>query len=195
MLDGGGDADTLNGGEGNDTLTGGDGGTAIPGDTVGLHLRDVLDGGEGNDSLSGGAGGDVLNGGIGADTLVGGVGNDTLSGGAGADRFVFSTGEHNNTIRDFSDGQTSGDADLGAADDRIDLSAFSAITTTDISYQPDGTPEEIHVTWNVATRDVIVTVDSDLDGTPEVIITLENYMELNGGRDGMGIIADDFILA
>ena len=114
---------TRNGSSGNNTLTG-DGG------------RDVINGGGGDDRLFGNAGKDTLNGdegddtlygGADKDTLNGGAGNDVLDGGPGADTFVFTPGNGNDYIMDFN---TGGDA---ANADRIDLTAFDGISSTNIN--------------------------------------------------------------
>ena len=46
-----------------------------------------------------------IKGGSGADTLIGGKGNDTLMGGSGNDIFVYSNGDGNDVIADFTSGQ------------------------------------------------------------------------------------------
>ena len=60
-------------------------------------------GGAGNDQLYGGAGDDCLNGDDGNDILYGGTGNDKLTGGAGKDTFVYSEGDGNDIIYDYSE--------------------------------------------------------------------------------------------
>lgn len=100
---------TLLGRAGNDTLYGGPGG----GD-------DTLYGEHGHDRLFGGRGDDTLYGNAGNDTLSGGPDNDTLSGGAGDDTFVFAPDHGEDLVRDFGHGA-----------DRIDLSAFNTIDSTD----------------------------------------------------------------
>ena len=57
-----------------------------------------------DNTLIGNAGNNQLSGGAGADWLIGGGGNDTLTGGSGADDFVFSRGDGQDTIMDFSAG-------------------------------------------------------------------------------------------
>lgn len=63
---------------------------------------------------------DELSGGPGADWIDGGYGDDVLSGGAGADVFVFARLSGNDLITDFD-----------AAEDKINLAAFSGITSVD----------------------------------------------------------------
>ncbi|MBR1730293.1 MAG: hypothetical protein IJ728_12315 [Selenomonadaceae bacterium] len=82
---------------------------------------DTIYGGAGNDSILGNNGNDKLFGDAGDDTLSGGKGNDTLTGGAGNDIFVYSSGDGNDVIADFSAGQ-----------DRIYLGT-SKVTKTSLS--------------------------------------------------------------
>ena len=65
-------------------------------------------------------GDDVLSGGAGDDLLDGGPGNDTLSGGTGADVFSFMQAGGHDVVTDFH-----------AGEDKIDLSAFADIGSTD----------------------------------------------------------------
>ena len=106
--------DPWEGSEESDILIDGSNDTRI----VGLGGNDRLLGGEGDDRLEDGAGDDALMGEEGDDTLDGGADNDVLYGGSGDDTFVFLAGHGTDTILDFTDG-----------DDRIDLSAFSDITS------------------------------------------------------------------
>ena len=100
--------------------------TTTEGDTVQLY-EDPWEGSEESDILIDGSndtrivglgGNDRLLGGEGDDRLEGGADNDVLYGGSGDDTFVFLAGHGTDTILDFTDG-----------DDRIDLSAFSDITS------------------------------------------------------------------
>ena len=100
--------------------------TTTEGDTVQLY-EDPWEGSEESDILIDGSndtrivglgGNDRLLGGEGDDRLEGGAGDDVLYGGSGDDTFVFLAGHGTDTILDFTDG-----------DDRIDLSAFSDITS------------------------------------------------------------------
>jgi VCBS repeat-containing protein len=79
----------------------------------GAPVNDTLTGGTNTDVLYGFAGNDVLSGGGGNDILVGGTGNDTLTGGPGADAFVFTDGDGNDVITDFTPGT-----------DHVDLHAY-----------------------------------------------------------------------
>ena len=99
----------LMGGDGNDVLYGGPGG----GD-------DVLMGEAGHDKLYGGKGNDTLEGGPGHDHLRGGPDNDSLEGGEGDDAFFFAPGGGNDTVLDFGNGE-----------DKIDLTAFADIRSTE----------------------------------------------------------------
>ena len=71
----------------------------------GSIAKDTITGTSDDDSLYGNVGADKLLGNIGADTLVGGRGNDTLTGGAGKDVFVYSSGDGNDIITDYTAGQ------------------------------------------------------------------------------------------
>ncbi len=55
-----------------------------------------------NDTIDGAAGKDVLSGGDGDDVIIGGKGNDTMSGGIGADTFVYTLGDGNDVITDYT---------------------------------------------------------------------------------------------
>lgn len=137
------DNDRIGGGEGNDSLRGDRGDDRLWGD----EGEDTIQGGAGRDTVSGGVGNDRIGGGDGDDRLLGNdgndliygdggsdrifgdKGNDTLSGGAGNDVFVFRSGDGNDVISDFKNG-----------DNKIDLSAtgansFSSLT---ISSGPNG---------------------------------------------------------
>ena len=59
-------------------------------------------GGRKSDTLSGGAGADSIFGGAGNDYIVGGTGKDTLTGGAGNDIFVYSEGDNDDVITDYT---------------------------------------------------------------------------------------------
>lgn len=91
-------ADMLFGGRGSDTIHGNAGVDAL----YGQRESDTLFGEEGNDWLHGGQENDTLDGGAGADTINGGLGTDFLTGGQGGDLFVFTSGQNNDTISDFS---------------------------------------------------------------------------------------------
>ena len=84
---------------------------------VGTDDDDTLTGGADNDAIIGGAGDDTISGGAGDDTIYSGAGDDTITGGTGNDAFMFVTGDGNDTITDFTDGE-----------DIIDLSAITGIT-------------------------------------------------------------------
>jgi Ca2+-binding RTX toxin-like protein len=85
--------DTVYAGSGADTVNAGDGNDFVYGDA-------------GSDQLSGGGGDDKVLGGAGDDTIVAGPGNDILAGGDGNDTFLLSSGFGNDTILDFTDGDT-----------------------------------------------------------------------------------------
>ncbi len=100
--------DVVNAGDGNDMVYGGAG-------------NDTLSGQGGNDWLYGGVGSDILVGGIGNDQLIGGAGNDTLTGGTGADVFRWELGDRGTSGAPATDTISSGDFDLVAKSDQLDL--------------------------------------------------------------------------
>ena len=82
----------------------------ITGNTLANTIRggsgvDTIYGGSGNDSILGNNGNDKLYGDAGVDTLIGGKGSDTLTGGGGRDVFIYSTGDGNDVITDYTAGQ------------------------------------------------------------------------------------------
>ena len=88
----------------------------------------TLVGNAGNNTLNGRGGNDQINGNGGNDVLIGGEGRDTLVGGSGADTFVYTSISNSRAgaaNRDVING-----FDRGAVQDRIDLSAIDANTTT-----------------------------------------------------------------
>ena len=118
VLAGDGRDNELSGGPGHDTLYGGPrGGNDLLNGGTG---DDKLYGGKGDDILQGGPGADALYGGTGNDVLDGGPGNDTLDGRQGDDTFVLTPGGGDDTLLDF-----------GAGADKIDLTAFAGLQSTD----------------------------------------------------------------
>ncbi len=104
------DDDFVEGNENNDILLGDVGNDNLNGDSgndilFGNLGNDRLDGGDGDDRMFGGQDNDTLIGNTGGDVLSGNVGNDSLIGGAGGDRFDFRSGDGNDIIADFTDGQ------------------------------------------------------------------------------------------
>ncbi|WP_375784999.1 calcium-binding protein [Bradyrhizobium sp. Pha-3] len=88
-------------------------GTNFNDHVVGTPDNDFIQGRGGNDLIFGGAGDDELEGNQGADTIYGGAGddflygdqgNDTLVGGYGGDNFVFTSGNGNDLVMDFTVG-------------------------------------------------------------------------------------------
>ena len=87
----------------------GDGGTVMVGNMPLFQLKKfgfTIYGGDGDNTLYGASGGDTIHGLAGDDTLIGGHGDDTLHGGAGDDTFVFEPGDGDDTIADFTKGDT-----------------------------------------------------------------------------------------
>lgn len=80
------------------SIRGGKNSDTIKGDTG----DDTLKGENGNDTIYGGTGDDKIDGGKGNDWIFGGTGKDSLKGGAGVDLFVYTLGDGNDTIVDYS---------------------------------------------------------------------------------------------
>ena len=125
--------DTIFGGAGDDTIDAGAGNDIIVGNAGNDALYagagdDYLFGNAGNDTLEGGAGNDTIDAGAGNDTIEGGVGDDYLKGNTGEDTFVYASGDGNDVITDFTDGE-----------DTIDLAAITGITSfSDLTITQDG---------------------------------------------------------
>ena len=134
-------------GAGNDVLKGNKLGNELEGNSG----DDRLYGYAGEDTLEGGPGADRLYGSAGNDTLSGGPGNDRLSGGADADVFVFTPGDGDDTITDFTRGE-----------DKIDLSAFSLEEPIDLSM----TTNADGVTLNLPGADGGTVLLAGLDTNP-----------------------------
>lgn len=71
---------------------------------IGNKLANKIIGTEEDDSISGGAGKDTILGGDGNDTINGGKGNDSLSGGEGTNTFLYNTGDGDDIITDYKNG-------------------------------------------------------------------------------------------
>ena len=107
-------AGQAHGGNGNDTIIMGTGygvGSAAYGDAgsdqiTGSNGADYIDGGDDDDILHGSAGADTIEGGAGNDIIRGDLGDDQLVGGAGNDIFQFGQADGNDTIVDFTAGDT-----------------------------------------------------------------------------------------
>jgi len=91
----------------NNALLLGVGGLNATGNAAGNVLTgnagiNVLRGLQGNDVMTGFAGTDTMDGGWGNDRLTGGKGADVMTGGLGADVFIFTAGDGDDRITDFS---------------------------------------------------------------------------------------------
>ena len=198
------DKDNITGGDGNDTVsyarsdeavtvdlsTGTHTGGYAEGDTltgieniIGSNHRD-------RDTLTAIGTGSVITGGRGGDTLVGGGSSDT---------FVFAPGDGNDEITGFS-------VDPGAAQDKIDLSAFTSIASLDDLRDTNDSNGEISVTSNA----VEIRLPSDgeirLNGVTADNLTADNFIfytkpisgnmgdrfnnEINGGRGNDAIYGE-----
>ncbi|MGM9977198.1 MAG: calcium-binding protein, partial [Clostridium sp.] len=113
-IEGGAGNDYINSGSGNDEIYGGEG-------------NDRIYAGDGNDKLYGGDGNDSLYGGNGDDYLEGGAGDDYLDGGVGNDTYVYSKGDGNDTISDYS-----------TVAGEIDKLILNDINSSDVSLSKEG---------------------------------------------------------
>ncbi|WP_436397730.1 DUF4214 domain-containing protein [Roseobacter sp. S98] len=150
IIHGGRQHDTIHAGDGDDTVYGDNGrDTVYLGAGNDLFVDNNQSGNNARDTVYGEAGNDVLQGGGGDETFSGGIGNDTLTGGADADTFVFTTGDGNDTITDFTLGvdvirfegtglgfadltitDSAGDAVVDYGSDQIELSGILASSLT-----------------------------------------------------------------
>jgi Ca2+-binding RTX toxin-like protein len=79
-------------------------GTADSDFIQGLGGNDLISGGGGDDELEGNQGADTIHGGAGDDFLYGGQGNDVLFGNQGNDNFMFTSGNGEDFVMDFTVG-------------------------------------------------------------------------------------------
>ena len=119
---------------------------------------------------------DDFAGGDGDDIITGGTTDDTLTGGGGADTFVFGHGHGDDTITDFS--TTDGD--------KIDLSAFTGITSFDDLYSwQSGDGAVIYLGFEGGGRITLEGVSlSDLSADDFVF-----YQDVRTGTDGAETVA------
>ena len=139
--------------------------------------KDSIFGNAGKDSIFGENGADYLDGGVGADTLVGGKGNDTLTGGNGKDVFLYSNGDGNDVITDYS------------VDDKIKLlsGSISNVSINDIDVIL--TIGSGSITLNEAVNKQISIVDSN-DKTSLMINGSNSKDILNGSSDSESIFGN-----
>ena len=142
--------DYLNGLGGNDTLRGGEGHDTLRGG----EGHDTLYGGEGNDKLRGEVGDDVIYGGAGNDTLRGGAGYDIINGGTGNDIYLFGRGDDAEIINTFDPGEG-----------RKDILRFLA----------EINPDDVSVSRETYSQDLLLTVQSDGSSSEEQIITILDF--------------------
>ncbi len=88
-----------------------------------------ITGSAGSEVISGTNAGEILSGGMGDDTILGGAGNDVLVDGAGTDRLTGGPGQDVFVLR--QDGETDVIADFEPGIDRIDLSTFAQLRSSD----------------------------------------------------------------
>lgn len=130
MLYGGDGIDLVFGGLGNDRLFGEDGNDRLEGEDG----ADLMYGGNGDDLIFGGLGDDRLYGDGGNDRLDGSTGKNQYYGGAGADVFVFSAGETQCILQDFSLAEDRievvGRAGIDSLDDLLGAAKIQSFTTS-----------------------------------------------------------------
>ncbi|WP_298922493.1 DUF4214 domain-containing protein, partial [uncultured Roseobacter sp.] len=121
--------------------------------TEGTSGNDTLVGTQADDNVYGLAGNDTLSGGVGDDVLIGGAGDDILRGGAGTaaqatngnDTYIWSKGDGNDTIQDYSSALAEVDT-LRLVDVASDDVAIRRVNgTADIEIEILSTPEVIRV--------------------------------------------------
>lgn len=154
-LNGTNDDDVIRGSVGNDIINGGDGNDWLEGG----RGDDRMTGGQGNDLLKGGPGADRLFGSAGDDTLSGGTGNDVISGGDGSDHFIFGNEDGVNVVSDF---------DAKNADEVINLSAVTQITSFAVLSERHMAQDGADVVIDdlAGTRIILKSVDiNDLDAS------------------------------
>ena len=177
--------DYLNGGSGFDTIASGNGNDTVLGGTNG----DTITAGNGNDRIWAGAGFDKVHAGAGDDWISGGYNGDVLTGGRGADTFYFkgiydslAGSTQRDTITDFGRDNEADVIDLRSIDGNRDTAGNQQLTfigrtafsgaAGELRYARDG-------------ANVIVQINNDSDGAPEMEILL---------RDVSTLSIDDFIL-
>jgi Ca2+-binding RTX toxin-like protein len=124
LVFGGQDADLVFGGQDSDQVYGNKGDDQVYGN---MGSDDIF-GGQENDDLFGGQGGDQVYGNLGDDRIYGNLGNDTLFGGAGDDEFAFLSGDGQDTVADFGDGDT---ISLAADINDTGIQRFADLTITE----------------------------------------------------------------
>ncbi len=142
--------------------------------------ENTLQGGLHRDILIGGIGADALYGNEGDDILVGGKEDDTLNGGIGKDKFVFTPGDGNDIIEDFSE-----------VDDVVDLRHFSSfldLYDTNLNNIIDASEFIQFANDNIvaSVTDTIITLNNGEIGESDTVITINNILPLS---------ADNFIFA
>lgn len=133
-------------------------GSAFDDQLTGNELGNRLQGRDGSDFLIGLAGNDSLFGGAGDDTLRGGTGDDDLFGGPGDDRFVFTAGDGNDTIWNFS-----------SAPGEMDLVVLEGFSPGSLRGPPAETAEQVgnHVVIELGGSQSIVLRDFTLENLSE----------------------------
>tara|TARA_R110002124_G_scaffold64985_2_gene178029 strand:- start:862969 stop:881598 length:18630 start_codon:yes stop_codon:yes gene_type:complete len=149
--------ENFTGGAGNDTING----------TIGINI------------LNGGAGDDIINGLAGNDTLNGDAGNDTISDGTGIDLV---TGGADNDIFIVADDSEADNFDGGSEIDTLDLSAFTAGLTVNLTTNVNDTGNTIANFENVITTGAYADT---LTGTAAVnVLTSGDGADILDGADG-----------
>lgn len=100
---------------------------------VGKGGDDNVRGRNGDDMLKGQRGDDTLKGGRGEDVVNGGKGDDLLAGGGADDRFVFGSGNGDDKVRGFRDGDVLDLRKVAGVDDLSDLTLEAVGSATLIS--------------------------------------------------------------
>jgi Ca2+-binding RTX toxin-like protein len=144
---------------------------------IGTNVANTLTGTAGQDSMTGLEGNDTLIAGEGSDRIIGGTGVDLLWGGAagaaqatnGSDTYVWSKGDGNDEIRDWSQSQT-----------EVDTLQLTNVTSTDVALTYS----------NTSGADLLITVLS----TNEVIRIDERFQNVAYGYGLERIVFSDGVI-
>lgn len=136
-------------------------GTDFANNLYGNKGADILVGRGGQDYLLGGDGADILLGGKGNDVFDGGEGNDILIGGKGADRFLLRSGDGQDKILDYRDGE--------------DFFILEGLTFEQLTITQGSFSTSIKVTdTQERLAELIIGVQTDMIGAEDFIV-LANY--------------------
>ena len=135
---------------------------------LGNATANTLIGGKSHDVLDGKAGNDVLRGNAGDDTLNGGAGDDTLTGSTGNDVFIYTSGEGDDVITDYTSGTDTLQIIGGeirqaslSGDDVILTIGTGTLTLRDIKGETVTITDENDDTYDTVWSDELTLIDTD----------------------------------